>query len=59
MKLPLDLPEKVFVAAWNQLVRERDPYESDWQQTMDGGDLLHRYWAKELIRLIGEVGILE
>lgn len=59
VKLPLNLPEKVFVAAWNQLVRERDQYESDWQQTMDGGDLLQRYRAKDLLRLIDEVGVVE
>ncbi len=38
---------------------ERDPYESELQQIIDDGDLLQRYRAKELIRLIDEVGILE
>ena len=59
VKLPLDLPEKIFVAAWNQLVRKRYQHEPEWQLIMECGDLLQQYRAKELIRLIDEVGILE
>ena len=59
VRLPLDLPEKVFIVAWNQMVKEKSRIESEWRQIIDNGDPLQKYRIKELVRLIDEVGTIE
>ncbi|WP_042333270.1 hypothetical protein [Desulfosporosinus meridiei] len=59
VKIDGDLPERAFVNAWNELIESRITYEEEWKQCMDGSDLLLRYWAKELRRLVEDRGLIE
>ncbi|NLE27251.1 MAG: recombinase family protein [Clostridiaceae bacterium] len=51
--------ENIFISAWNHLVDEKESYLPEWQQTMDGKDLLQAYRGRELIRLVQEVEYID
>jgi site-specific DNA recombinase len=55
-----DAPEKAFVKAWNQIVSHQLRYAASFQRIASASsDLLVRYRASEMIRLISEVGRIE
>lgn len=58
-KLPLDAPEKAFVRAWNLVVSKKLQYGAALRRKAEtAGDALIRYRAKEMLRLLDEVGKL-
>ncbi len=58
-KLPLDTPEKAFVRAWNLVVSKKLQYGATLRRKAEtAGDALIRYRAKEMLRLLDEVGKL-
>jgi hypothetical protein len=58
-RLHRDVPKAAFVDAWNYLVEHKELYETEWLGIIDGEDILKAYRAKELMRLVGEVGGIE
>ena len=59
IEIDADRPEKAFVLAWNLLVSKKQMYQSSLKRTMQTtDDMLPRYRASELCRLIDEVGKL-
>jgi site-specific DNA recombinase len=36
-----------------------EQYEAEWLRTIEGQDVLKTYRAKELMKLVGEVGVIE
>ena len=54
-----DDPKQIFVDAWNHLVENRELYEAELLGVIERSDILKAYRAKELMRLVGEVGVLE
>lgn len=53
------LPEQAFIKAWNRLVDEKEVYLQEWEQIANGEDLLKAYRARELTRLVEQVGHIE
>ena len=59
IKIPLDAPEKAFVRAWNLVVSKRLQYGAALHRRAETAeDTLIRYRAKEMLRLLNEVGKL-
>lgn len=59
MKIPLDAPEKAFVRAWNLVVSKKLQYGAALRRRADNAeDALTQYRAKEMLRLLDEVGKL-
>lgn len=59
IKIPLDAPEKAFVRAWNLVVSKKLQYGAALRRKAEtAGDALIRYRAKEMLRLLDEVGKL-
>lgn len=59
VKLPLNAPEKAFVRAWNLVVSKKLQYGAALRRRVNGAeDALIRYRAKEMLRLLDEVGKL-
>ena len=59
VKLPLNAPEKAFVRAWNLVVSKKLQYGATLRRKAEtAGDALIRYRAKEMLRLLDEVGKL-
>ncbi len=59
VKIPVDAPEKAFVRAWNLVVSKRLQYGAALRRKAEtAGDALTRYRAKEMLRLMDEVGKL-
>ncbi len=53
-------PEKAFIRAWNLLVSKKQRYQASLKHTADTtDDILLRYRATELSRLLDEVGIVK
>lgn len=59
IRIPAGEPELAFIKAWNRLVDEKEGYLPEWQQTIDGIDLLKAYRAMELIRLVEQIGLID
>ena len=60
IQIPADAPEKAFVKAWNLIISHRLRYASSFHRTATTSpDILVRYWANEMIRLLSEVGRIE
>jgi hypothetical protein len=53
------LPEQVFVLAWNTLVSNYGIYAQEWLETVGNVDVLQRYRARELMRLVKETGCID
>ena len=59
VKIPLDAPEKAFVRAWNLVVSKKLQYSAALRRrTKNAEDALSCYRAKEMLRLLDEVGKL-
>ena len=59
MMIPLDAPEKAFVRAWNLVVSKKLQYGAALRRTAETAeDALTRYRAREMFRLLDEVGKL-
>ena len=59
MKIPRDVPEKAFVRAWNLVVSKKLQYGAALHRKAENAeDALIRYRAKEMLRLLDEVGKL-
>ena len=59
MKIPLDAPEKAFVRAWNLVVSKKLQYSAALHRRAENAeDALPQYRAKEMLRLLDEVGKL-
>lgn len=58
-RLNRDDPKQIFVDAWNHLVENKELYEAEWLGVIERRDILKAYRAKELMRLVGEVGVIE
>lgn len=59
VKIPLDAPEKAFVRAWNLVVSKKLQYGAALRRKVETAeDALIRYRAKEMLRLLDEVGKL-
>jgi site-specific DNA recombinase len=57
IQIPADAPKKAFVKAWNLIVSHRLRYASSFHRTATTSlDILVRYRANEMIRLLSEVG---
>ena len=53
-------PEKAFIRAWNLLVSKKQRYQATLKRTADTtDDILLRYRATELIRILDEMGIIK
>nr|WP_319489334.1 recombinase family protein [uncultured Caproiciproducens sp.] len=60
IQIPADAPEKAFVKAWNLLVSHRLRYVASFHRTATTSlDILVRYRANEMIRMLSEVGRIE
>ena len=58
-KIPLDAPEKAFVRAWNLVVSKKLQYGAALRRRAENAeDALPQYRAKEMLRLLDEVGKL-
>jgi len=57
--IPAGEPEFAFIKAWNRLVDERERYLPEWQQATECKDLLRAYRARELMRLVEQVGHID
>lgn len=58
-RIAADVPEKAFISAWNSLVDEYESYLQEWQQVILVGDELQRYRAKEIIRIVKNIGKID
>ena len=59
MKIPLDAPERAFVRAWNLVVSKKLQYSAALRRrTENAEDALSCYRAKDMLRLLDEVGKL-
>lgn len=59
IKIPLDAPEKAFVRAWNLVVSKKLQYGAALRRRAETvEDALIRYRAKEMLRLLDEMGKL-
>lgn len=58
-RLHRDAPKDAFIEAWNYLVENKEKYEDQWCGVIEGEDILKAYRARELMRLVGEVGVIE
>lgn len=58
IQIEAGVPEQVFIDAWNRLIDEKDIYLLEWQQAINGSDVLKAYRARELIRLLDENGYI-
>ena len=59
VKIPLDTPEKAFVRAWNLAVSKKLQYGAALRRKAETAeDALTRYRAREMFRLLDEVGKL-
>jgi len=59
VKIPVDAPEKAVVRAWNLVVSKKLQYGAALRRKAEtAGDALTRYRAKEMLRLMDEVGKL-
>ncbi len=59
IKIPLDAPEKAFVRAWNLVVSKKLQYGAALRRRAEtAGDALTSYRAREMLRLLDEVGKL-
>lgn len=59
-QIPAAAPEKAFVKVWNLIVSHRLRYTASFHRTATTSlDILVRYRANEMIRLISEVGRIE
>ena len=57
VRIPIDLPQKAFVRAWNLMVSKQMRYKATLRTAVDtSGDILTRYRAEEMLTLIDEVG---
>lgn len=54
-----EAPKETFVKAWNHLVDYQEHYLPEWQQIIDGDDILKAYRTKELMRMLEETGYIE
>jgi len=52
IRIPAHEPELAFIKAWNQLADEIEDYLPEWQQAIEGEDLLMAYRARELVGLV-------
>ena len=52
-------PVFAFVKAWNRLVDEKEVYLQELEQIAKGEDLLKAYRARELTRLVEQVGHID
>lgn len=59
IRIERSTPERAFLKAWNSLVKNYDQYVPEWQAIFKHGDPLQRYRARELMRLVTEVGHIE
>ena len=60
IQIPAEAPEKAFVKAWNLIISHRLLYASNFYRTAAvSEDMLVRYRANEMLRLISEVGRIE
>jgi type II secretory ATPase GspE/PulE/Tfp pilus assembly ATPase PilB-like protein len=60
IQISTDAPEKAFVKAWNQIASHRLRYAASFNRiATTNSDMLVRYRANEMIRLISEVGRIE
>lgn len=59
IQLDVDAPETAFITAWNYMVENKASFETEWKSIMEWGDKLLAYRAKELMRLVEEVGLIE
>ena len=58
-RIPLERPAKVFVQTWNLIISKRQQYEPRLKKiAVKDGNVLTRYHASEMLRLMGEVGKL-
>ena len=53
------LPEQAFIKAWNRLVDNKETYLPEWERAINGEDLLRAYRARELLRLVKQVGHID
>jgi hypothetical protein len=60
MEIESGKPEKAFIRAWNLLVSKKQRYQATLKRTADTtDDILLRYRATELIRLLDEAGTIK
>ncbi len=59
IRIPAGEPELAFVKAWNRLVDEKEVYLQELEQIAKGEDLLKAYRARELTRLVEQVGHID
>jgi len=60
IQIPVDAPEKAFMKAWNLIISHRLRYAASFHRTAAvSEDMLVRYRANEMIRLLSEVGRIE
>lgn len=52
------LPERAFIKAWNRLVDEKERHLPEWQRAIEGDYLLKAYRVRELMGLVGKIGII-
>lgn len=58
-RIPLERPAQVFVQAWNLIISKWQQYEPRIKRIADkDGNVLTRYHASEMLRLMGEIGKL-
>ena len=59
VRIPIDLPQKAFVRAWNLMISKQTRYKATLRSVVDSADdILTRYRAEDLLTLIDEVGKL-
>lgn len=57
--IPAGDPELAFINAWNRMVDERERFLPEWQQIINGDNLLRGYEAREMVRMVKEIGHID
>lgn len=50
---------ELLIMAWNKLVAEKRFYTRKWKENIKGEDLLNRYYAREFIHMVDDIGMIE
>jgi site-specific DNA recombinase len=59
IQIDVDSPETAFITTWNYMVENKANFETEWKSIMECGDKLLAHRAKELMRLVEEIGLIE
>lgn len=51
--------QELYIMTWNKLVGEKRFYTRKWKENIKGEDLLNRYYARDFIHMVDDIGKIE